>query len=72
MRSVSVHALITPDPEGGFVSLAPEYDVASQGETPDEAAENLAEALSLFFEFATEAELTRRLNRHQMLTVAVA
>jgi predicted RNase H-like HicB family nuclease len=72
MRSVSVHALISPDPDGGFVSLAPEYDVASQGETADEAAENLAEALSLFFEFATEAELNRRQHRHQMLTVAVA
>ena len=72
MRTETVHAIISPDSNGGFVSLAPEYDVASEGETVEEAAENLVEALSLFFEFAPQAELNRRFNRHQMLTVAVA
>ena len=33
----------------GFVSLCPELDVASQGETVDEAHWNLKEALELFF-----------------------
>ncbi len=72
MRTETVHAIISPDPNGGYVSLAPEYDVASQGETAAEAAENLSEALSLFFEFAGQDELNRRLHQHQMLTVAVA
>jgi predicted RNase H-like HicB family nuclease len=33
----------------GFVSLCPELDIASQGETVEEARRNLAEALELFF-----------------------
>ena len=37
----------------GYVSLCPEVDVASQGETVDEARENLKEALELFFETAS-------------------
>lgn len=66
MRTEKVHAIISPDPDGGFVSLAPEFDVASQGDTAQEAADNLAEALSLLFEFATPAELDRRTNHHQV------
>ena len=33
-----------------YVAQCLEVDVASQGETPDEAVQNLAEALSLYFE----------------------
>ena len=36
----------------GYVSLCPEVDVASQGDTIEEARENLREALELFFETA--------------------
>ncbi len=32
----------------GFVSLCPELDIASQGDTIEEARENLREALELF------------------------
>lgn len=32
----------------GYVALSPEFDVASQGNTIEEARANLAEALSLF------------------------
>ena len=45
----------------GFVSLCPEFDIASQGVTIGEAGANLVEALALFFETADEAEVTRRL-----------
>ncbi len=34
----------------GYVSLCPELDIASQGETIEQARENLREALGLFFE----------------------
>ena len=34
----------------GFVSLCPEVDVASQGETVEAALANLREALELYFE----------------------
>ena len=33
-----------------FVALSPDVDIASQGETMDEALENLKEALDLYFE----------------------
>ena len=45
----------------GFVALCPEFDVASQGDTIDEARDNLQEALELFFEFAPPEEIAERL-----------
>jgi predicted RNase H-like HicB family nuclease len=44
----------------GFVSLCPELDVASQGDTIEEARDNLREALELFFESASPDEIARR------------
>lgn len=41
----------------GYVALCPEVDVASQGATVDEARNNLKEALELFFETASPAEI---------------
>jgi predicted RNase H-like HicB family nuclease len=45
----------------GFVSLCPELDIASQGDTVEQARDNLREALELFFECASPAELQERL-----------
>jgi predicted RNase H-like HicB family nuclease len=44
----------------GYVSLCPELDIASQGETIEEARENLREALALFFETASPEEIQAR------------
>ena len=44
-----------------YVSLCPELDVASQGESIEKARTNLIEALELFFETAPPAEVERRL-----------
>ena len=44
----------------GYVSLCPELDVASQGATVTEARDNLREALTLFFETTSAAEVERR------------
>ncbi len=44
----------------GYVALCPEVDVASQGETVDEARRNLQEALELFFETASQEEIHKR------------
>jgi predicted RNase H-like HicB family nuclease len=44
----------------GFVSLCPELDIASQGSTIEEARNNLREALELFFECASPAEIEQR------------
>jgi predicted RNase H-like HicB family nuclease len=43
------------------VALCPELDVVSQGDTVDEAAENLQEACELFLELACEEEISTRL-----------
>ena len=43
-----------------YVALCPELDIASQGATVDEARDNLKEALELFFEVASPAEVQRR------------
>jgi predicted RNase H-like HicB family nuclease len=44
----------------GYVALCPEVDVASQGDTVQEARDNLQEALILFFEHASEEEIRQR------------
>ena len=44
----------------GFVALCPELDIASQGETVDDARPILREALELFFETASESEIRER------------
>ena len=61
--------------EDGYVSLCPELDIASQGETVAEARENLREALELFFETAPANEIQDRLHQEVYVTqveVAVA
>lgn len=45
----------------GYVSLCPELDIASQGDTIVEARDNLREALELFFESAPPEEVKQRL-----------
>ncbi len=44
-----------------YVALCPELDVASQGDTIEEARQNLVEAVELFLECADEQEVTQRL-----------
>jgi len=53
---------------GGYASLCPEVDVASQGDTVEEALSNLREALELFFECASEEELRQRVHGDVFIT----
>ncbi len=46
----------------GYVAFCPEVDVASQGDTVDEARANLREALELFFETASPEEIKERVH----------
>lgn len=46
----------------GYVSLCPELEVASQGDTIEEARKNLTEAVELFFETASPSEIKSRLH----------
>ena len=48
-------AIIEKEGEG-YVALCPELDVASQGDTIEEARANLIEALELFYETASKEE----------------
>ena len=52
----------------GYVALCPELDIASQGDTVAEARANLQEALELFFEMATAAEVEQRLRGEVYIT----
>jgi predicted RNase H-like HicB family nuclease len=51
-----------------YVALCPEVDVASQGETVEEARHNLIEALELFFEAADPEEIKLRLREEPFIT----
>ena len=48
--------------DDGFVALCPEVDVASQGDSVEEAKKNLREAVELFFECASPQEIEQRLS----------
>ncbi len=52
----------------GYVSLCPELDIASQGDTIDEARENLREAIELFFEVASPEEVQARSHEEVYVT----
>jgi len=51
-----------------YVSLCPEVDIASQGESVEEARDNLREALELFFEAASPEEIKQRLHGEIFVT----
>jgi predicted RNase H-like HicB family nuclease len=52
----------------GYVALCPEVEVASQGDTIDEARRNLIEAVELFFETADASEIKNRLHDEVFVT----
>lgn len=52
----------------GYVSLCPELDIASQGDTIEEARTNLSEAVALFLECASPAEISERLHEEVYVT----
>ena len=45
---MTLTAVLTPAPEGGFIALNPETGSTSQGESVDEALTNLREATELY------------------------
>lgn len=52
----------------GYVAMCPELDIASQGDTVEEARTNLQEAVALFFETADPAEVAERLHPELYVT----
>jgi predicted RNase H-like HicB family nuclease len=49
MKRIQQFTAIIEREENGYVSLCPELDIASQGDTVEEARNNLVEAIELFF-----------------------
>jgi predicted RNase H-like HicB family nuclease len=54
--------------DNGYVASCPQRDIASQGDTVEEARANLIEALTLFFETANESEVERRFDSEIFVT----
>lgn len=67
MRTMSLSAVLNPE-DDGYVSLCPELDIASQGDTIEEALANLKEALEGFFETASAEEVRSRLKKPALFT----
>jgi predicted RNase H-like HicB family nuclease len=60
MKSAQRLTAIIEREDDGFVALCPEFDIASEGASIEEARANLIEALTLFFETASPSEVARR------------
>jgi predicted RNase H-like HicB family nuclease len=60
MSKCSLTAFVEREGDG-YVSLCPELDIASQGDTVEEASANLKEAVELYLECADAQEIKNRL-----------
>ena len=52
----------------GYVALCPQLDIASQGDTIEEARRNLVEAVEVFFEAASPSEAKQRMRSEVYVT----
>lgn len=68
MKSLQQFTAIIEREEDGYVSLCPELDIASQGNTVEEARNNLVEAIELFFEMADPSEIAARTKSDLFIT----
>ncbi|MCG3164637.1 MAG: hypothetical protein POELPBGB_00396 [Bacteroidia bacterium] len=67
MKTTRFTALL--EKEGNqYVALCPELDIASQGNTMEEAMANLKEAVELFLECADTTEINQRLHTDLFIT----
>jgi len=51
-----------------YVALCPELDIASQGDSVEQARQNLQEAVELFLETADPTEVQKRLHSEVFIT----
>lgn len=68
MKNFRNFTAIIEKEDNGYVSLCPELDLASQGDTVDQARNNLQEAIELFFEHASKNEIKSRLRNDFFIT----
>jgi predicted RNase H-like HicB family nuclease len=64
VSQVKLTAIILREHDG-FVSICPELDIASQGDSREEARENLLDAVQGFFEVASKSEIQQRLGQER-------
>ena len=57
MKQLKQLTCIIEREDNGYVSLCPQIDIASQGDSVEEARKNLIEAIALFFEIASSQEI---------------
>jgi len=65
-KSLQLTAIIERE-DDWYVATCPELDIASQGETIEDARSNLLEAVELFFEAASSSEIKRRLKTERYI-----
>ncbi len=68
MKQIQQFTAVIEREDDGYVSLCPELDIASQGNTVEEARSNLIEAIELFFEVADPTETAARLKSEVFIT----
>lgn len=68
MKNIREFTALVEREGNGYVALCPEFDVASQGNTVEEARRNLAEAVALFLETADPSEIKRRQHSEVFVT----
>ena len=68
MKQLRYFTAVIEQDEDWYVALCPELDIASQGRSVEEARNNLAEAIELFFEVADSAEIEQRLHNNVFVT----
>jgi predicted RNase H-like HicB family nuclease len=68
MKQIQQFTAVIEREDDGYVSLCPELDIASQGNTVEEARNNLIEAIELFFEAADPSEISARLKSEVFIT----
>lgn len=67
MATSSFTAVVEKE-DDGYVALCPELDIASQGDSVEQATANLKEAVELFLECADPTEIEQRLRSEVYIT----
>jgi len=57
VRNIVLNINIIKETSGGYSAICTDLDIASQGETVEEASSNLREAVELYFESAKELKI---------------
>lgn len=68
MRTIQQFTALIEREGNQYVALCPELDIASQGNTVEQARKNLHEALELFFETASKKEIKKRIHSEVFIT----